>query len=80
MLRAYPLRDGFKEAWRQLNQQANNWPRVPECEGCPYHWICNNCAANMIQYAEPGKQPVGLCNLTKYYVSRGVRHIPECEE
>ncbi len=80
MLRAYPLRDGFKEAWKQLNQQANSWPRVPECEGCPYHWICNNCAANMIQYADPGKQPVGLCNLTKYYVSRGVRHIPECEE
>ena len=77
---AYPLQDGFKEAWTELNRQANSWPRVPECEGCAYREVCNSCAANMLQYAEPGKQPIELCKLTRYFVQHGVRHIPECDE
>ena len=77
---SYPLKDGFKEAWKKLNQDANSWPRVPECEGCAYREVCNSCAANMLQYAEPGKQPIELCKLTRYFVQHGVRHIPECDE
>ena len=77
---AYPLEYGFKKAWSIVNQKANSWPRTPECEGCAYRYVCNNCAANMLQYAEPGKQPKQLCELTKYFVQHGVRHIPDCEE
>ena len=79
VIRAYPLRDGFEAAWTKINQEANSWPRVPECEDCVYHEVCNNCAGNMLRFAEPGKIPIKLCKQTKQFVSHGVRHIPECD-
>ena len=79
-IHAYPLKDGFKEAWAKVNREANSWPRVPECENCAYRAVCNHCAANVLKYAEPGKQPVELCEFTKYLVQHGVKSIPECEE
>ncbi len=79
LIHAYPLRDGFDSAWKTINQQANSWPRVPECEDCPYESVCNTCAGRMLAFAEPGKQPIDLCKWTKYYVQHGVAHIPECE-
>lgn len=79
MIRAYPLETGFKEAWAKINREANNWPRVPECEGCAYERVCNNCAATMLQYAQPGKQPTELCETVRYYVRHGVMRIPECD-
>ena len=79
MIRAYPLKEGFSAAWARVNQEANNWPRIPECDGCAYAGVCNNCAANTMRFAEPGKQPLALCEQTKYLVRHGVRHLPECE-
>ena len=79
IIHADPLSEGFKSAWEKVNQRANSWPRVPECIGCPYDEICCNCMANMLNYAEPGKQPIALCEQTKYLVQHGVRHIPECD-
>ena len=79
MISAYPLKIGFKNAWDKINQEANRWPRVPECEGCAYQEVCLNCAANMLQYAKPGKQPVGLCERTKYFVHQGVKLLKECD-
>ena len=80
MIRAYPLEEGFRAAWAKINREANNWPRVPECDGCPYTDVCSNCAANMLRFAEPGRQPIGLCEQTKYFVRHGVRSLPECED
>ncbi len=74
----YPLREGFAEAWRRTNEVANSWPRVPECRGCAYEQVCNRCAANFMQYAEPGKQPLAFCRNTRYMVSRGVVSPPQC--
>ena len=79
MIRADALREGVLSAWKKINQMVNKWPRVPECEGCAYDDVCNNCAANVLQYAEPGKQPIALCNQTKYFVQHGIGHIAECE-
>ncbi len=79
IIHASPLEGGFEAAWKKINREANAWPRVPECEGCPYDSICQNCAANMLMYAEPGKQPKELCEQTMYYVQHGVAHIPECD-
>lgn len=79
MIQANALEDGFTAAWTKVNQEANNWPRVPECEGCPYHDVCDNCTANMLRFAEPGKQPKELCERTRNLVRHGIRHIPECE-
>lgn len=78
MIHADVLKDGFAAAWKSINQAANNWPRVPECIKCPYDEVCNNCMGNILQYAEPGKQPIALCEKTRQYVSQGVKSIPEC--
>ncbi len=79
MIRAYPLKDGFRKAWAELNHQASEWPRVAECDGCAYREICNKCAANMLRFAKPGEQPTTLCEQTKYLVSQGVVSIAECD-
>ena len=76
---AYPLKDGFANAWLQVNKAANNWPRVPECIGCAYEKVCTTCAANMLKYAEPGKLPSAVCNRTKEMAKNGIVQIPECE-
>ena len=79
MIRSYPLQDGFSKAWASINQEAERWPRVPECEECAYREICNNCAGNTLLFADPGKLPTALCEQTKYYVRHGVKSIPGCE-
>ncbi len=79
MVQGFPLRDGFAEAWAKVNREANSWPRVPECEDCAYAGVCNSCAANMLKYAAPGKQPFELCRQTRELVRNGVKRIPECE-
>ena len=79
MIKAYPLQDGFKKAWEKINREANEWPRVPECIGCAYDSICNNCAGNMLRFAKPGERPVEICKQTRILVQNGARHLPECE-
>lgn len=79
VIRAYPLRNGFSDAWASLNREAENWPRVPECEECVYNGVCDNCAGNVMLFAGPGKRPSVLCERTKYYVRHGVRSVPDCE-
>lgn len=79
IIQGYPLEEGFAAAWAKVNREANQWPRVPECDGCQYNGICNNCAANMLRFAEPGKMPTALCEQTMKFVCNGVRHLPECE-
>lgn len=73
------LRLGFRNAWDRVSREAGSWPRVPECDGCPYSDVCYNCPAVMLQFAEPGKQPVGLCEQTRCYVHHGVRRLPDCD-
>ena len=73
------LEEGFSHAWKAINQMVNQWPRVPECEGCPYEAVCNNCAANILEYGKPGEQPIELCKRTRYLVKNGVWHLPDCE-
>ena len=75
----YPLQEGFPAAWTKVNREANNWPRVPECEGCAYFEVCNVCAVNMLRFAPPGKQPIGLCERTRAFVRNGIARIPECD-
>ena len=80
MIQAYPLEESFPAAWSKVNQESNHWPRVPECEGCAYNSVCNNCALKMFRYAEPGKVPTALCERTKELVRNGVLLLPECDK
>lgn len=76
---SFPLRDGFRKAWQQVHEEAENWPRAAQCTGCAYEEVCSGCAADALKYARPGKLPEGLCERTRYMVSRGV--IPfSCSE
>ena len=78
-IQAYPLKDGFLNAWRKVNKEANSWPRVPECDGCAYADVCNQCAVNMYQFAKPGKIPTEMCERTRELVRNGIVHISGCE-
>lgn len=75
---SFPLRDGFPEAWKQIHETAMNWPRAKECRDCAYETVCSNCPADALKYAEPGKLPSGLCERTRYMVSRGVLPFAHC--
>lgn len=79
MLRADPFREGFKAAWNRVHEKVMNFPQVPECDGCAYYEVCHHCAGIMILYAEPGKQPMEMCEQIRYLVQRGVMKLPECE-
>lgn len=79
IIQANVLKEGFQDAWKKVNREANNWPRVPECKDCVYNSVCNNCPGNIMDYTEPGKQPIKLCERTRFFVQHGVSRIPECE-
>ena len=79
MALGYPLEEGFKAAWKRVNQWAIGFPRVPECDGCAYEEVCGNCVGDMLLCAEPGKQPLKLCERTRLMVQNGIWRIPECE-
>ena len=79
MIRAYPLRDGFEPAWRQVHEAALRWPRAIECDGCAYASLCARCAGRLRQFAIPGTRSLRLCERTKRFVRQGVYSVPECE-
>ena len=79
VVKGEPLEEGFRAAWTRINEWANKIPRVPECDGCVYEGVCDNCVANTLMYSELGKQPKGLCERTLYLVQNGIRQIPECD-
>ncbi len=76
---AFPLESGFAEAWRQIREAVNRWPRASACEGCAYEDLCEKCVAHVAAFAEPGTWPRSLCDRTKRYVQKGVYRVPECE-
>ncbi len=79
MIEGIPLRDGFTEAWKEVHQAADSWPRPAVCSSCAYRSVCDSCAAYRLQFAMPEEVPHELCRLTKQYVSAGVLVLPEQE-
>ncbi len=81
MISAYPLQEGFTEAWKKVNRAANSWPVYSGCLECSYVGVCNRCSGNQLRYVEPGKKPERLCEQTKRFVCSGVRALPnpECD-
>ena len=76
---ANPLEEGFQTAWNQIHEKALEWPVIPECIGCPYESVCINCAPFKAKYNGKGKQPIMLCEQTRYLVHKGVMRISDCE-
>ena len=75
-----PLREGLASSWQKINTACNNWLRVAECDGCPYYAVCDNCPANMTQYAVLGKRPTKICERARFLVKHGIREIEECKQ
>lgn len=75
---AEPLQVGFGNAWNQIRKEALKYPAVPECIECPYRTVCTNCAAIKTQFSDKGKQPLALCEQTRFLVQQGVKRIPVC--
>lgn len=78
-IRAYPLETGFTEAWRQIREAVERWPRSSTCEGCAYENVCEGCVGRIANFAEPGTWPHSLCERTKRFVQQGVYPVPDCE-
>ena len=74
----YPLKEGFMTCWDRLHRIATGWSRVPECIDCPYESLCTNCLVKKAEFCGPGKQPLQLCEQTRYLVQNGVFKIPGC--
>ncbi len=70
---ARPLECGFSEAWRRVNDFANNYPLPCECEGCPYQPISNTCAA--IHSINEGHTDLKQCEWCRALVKAGLSTI-----
>lgn len=70
---AYPLKTGFRNAWKEINNIGNNFPRPVECCGCKYSDICLPCIALHLQgkidkcHANPQ-----ICERTRRMVREGL--------
>ena len=78
-IKAWPLETGFSEAWRQIREAVEQWPRSSACDGCAYEDVCESCVGQMANLAEPGTWPRALCERTKRFVQQGVYPVPDCK-
>ena len=69
-LAAKPLETGFREAWKFVNTQAENYLLPCECETCPYQPAAKTCAAAHMA-AEPGHVDREQCKWCKAMVRAG---------
>ena len=77
-IQADVLNVGFQTAWDDIRFQCQRWPNIPECTDCPYQAVCTPCPSMKAQFAGLGRQPLALCERTKFLVECGVRDLPEC--
>lgn len=78
IVRTYPLETGFPEAWQQIREAVDHYPRASVCDGCAYEPVCERCIGCVATFAEPGTWPHPLCERTKRFVQQGVYPVPDC--
>ena len=76
---AYPITEGFQLAWNNVRELCLQRPQTPECKDCPYLPVCIRCPGIQARFAQPGKQPLELCELIRYLVQRGGYIVPNCD-
>ena len=60
-IRAYPLKDGFADAWSRIHNAALHYPIPAECGGCKYNQACPSCVALHAQDAPLGHASPKQC-------------------
>ena len=69
---AYPLRDGFLAAWKQVREASLNYPLPEECGDCPYNVLCPACVMVHRQNAPKGHASPRICDRAKRIASSGL--------
>lgn len=63
---AYPFKDGFFNAWKEISNQIKKITAMEKCNGCKYRVLCKACPGMV--YTETGdfnKKPEYLCNIVR---------------
>lgn len=71
-----PLKDGFIEAWHQLNDKVSKYPMPMECTGCVYKERCMPCPAIHENANNPGHCNPQVCQRTKRLIQEGFIPLP----
>jgi hypothetical protein len=62
---AYPLRDGFSQAWREVNEAVKNYEVPQACHSCELNDKCHYCPMNHQKVAAKHQCDTDFCNYIK---------------
>ena len=62
---AYPLRDGFSQAWHEVNEAVKNYEIPQECHSCELNDKCHYCPMNHQKVAAKHQCDTDFCNYIK---------------
>ena len=79
-LKAFPLIDGFANAWKTINEMVSNYPVPLECSDCVYYERCLHCPALHKNILHSGHCNKAVCERTKAMISAGVYSLPKSIE
>ncbi len=72
---AYPLKTGFREAWRTIHEAAETYPVAGECAACSYRKECPTCVVHHQKEALPGQVNRKICERTLRMAAEGLLTI-----
>ena len=65
VVRAYPLRDGFRQAWREVNEVMKNYEVPKACHSCEVNDKCHYCPMYHQKVAAKHQCDPDFCNYLK---------------
>lgn len=71
-----PLKDGFVQAWHQLNEKVSQYLMPAECTECVYRDRCLPCPAIHANANNPGHCNPQVCQRTKRLIQEGFIPLP----
>ena len=73
---ATPLKDGFENAWKSINNAASHYPLPIECGKCDYWSVCTHCPARHSNAPQEGHCDPEICEHTRQLVIAGFLQLP----
>ena len=68
---AYPFQDGFKDAWKKINDEVEAIRLPAKCAGCPLKKQCQSCAAMVQTETDTFTEvPEYRCQMTHCYLEQ----------
>ena len=72
-----PMKEGFQNAWKKLNDYAENYPYPQECNGCAIFEECHPCPAMHKNAPIFGHCDPAECEKTRKYICAGLLSLKE---